>query len=64
MKDRTEYYKARRRAWKAAGLTSEGKVRVNQRHPELKGLKGREYHTQYMSKQRATDRAAWSNQNT
>lgn len=43
----------------AAGLTTEGKKRVNKRHPELAGLTGREYHTAFMRKQREQDRLAW-----
>lgn len=43
----------------ASGLTAVGTEPVNRRHPDLAGLAGREYHTEYMRKQRREDRAAW-----
>lgn len=46
-----EYQKYRlplRRRYQAAGLTIKGKPRRNQRRPELRGLKGRDYQQGYM----------------
>lgn len=51
-----------RRQRAASGLsTKSGEPRKNQRHPELKGLNRKEYHTAYMRKQRKQDRESWSN---
>lgn len=43
-----------------AGLTVDGKDRVNKIHPDLKGLSGADYHLAYMRKQRRLDREAWN----
>lgn len=59
MQKSTFYTNRRRRMWIESGLTTEGTQRVNQQHPELAGLSGREYHTKYMRKQRESDRRAW-----
>ena len=58
------YMRRMRLHLKASGLTTERKPRVNKQHPELAGLGGktREYHTAFMRKQRAQDKANWANQ--
>jgi hypothetical protein len=53
--------RAKRRAWVKEGLTTKGQERINQSHPELKGLGGnsREYHTRFVRWQRAQDKLNW-----
>lgn len=55
-----DYTDLRRKRWVEAGLTTFGTERKNTRHPELAGLSSRDYHTNYMRKQRANDRKAWA----
>lgn len=53
----------KRKEFIRAGLTARGTPRIRNQHPELSGLSGREYHTQYMRKQRETDRLSWETTN-
>lgn len=56
----SDYTNLRRKRNLRAGLTVNGKDRVNKIHPDLKGLSGQAYHLAYMRKQRRQDREAWS----